>query len=97
MAVLDLFFPIAVQWFIDTLLPEGNWGKIVQVNILLLLVYLLSTFMNFVVNYLGHKLGINIETDMRRDLFDHIQKQSFKFFDNTKTGHIMSRITNDFV
>ncbi|TQE91845.1 ABC transporter ATP-binding protein [Ureibacillus terrenus] len=94
-AVLDLFFPIAVQWFIDTLLPEGNWGKIVQVNILLLLVYLLSTFMNFVVNYLGHKLGINIETDMRRDLFDHIQKQSFKFFDNTKTGHIMSRITND--
>ncbi|QBK26336.1 ABC transporter ATP-binding protein [Ureibacillus thermophilus] len=94
-AILDLFFPIAVQWFIDTLLPEGNWGKIVQVSILLLLVYLLSTLMNFVVNYLGHKLGINIETDMRRDLFNHIQKQSFKFFDNTKTGHIMSRITND--
>lgn len=94
-AILDLFFPIAVQWFIDVLLPEGDWGKIVQVSILLLLVYILSTIMNFVVNYLGHKLGINIETDMRRDLFNHIQKQSFKFFDNTKTGHIMSRITND--
>lgn len=94
-AILDLFFPLAVQWFIDTLLPEGDWGKIVEVSVLLLLVYILSTVMNFVVNYLGHMLGVNIETDMRRDLFHHIQKQSFRFFDNTKTGHIMSRITND--
>lgn len=46
-------------------------------------------------NYLGHKLGINIETDMRQDLFNHLQKQSFRFFDNNKTGHLMSRITND--
>jgi ATP-binding cassette, subfamily B, bacterial len=47
------------------------------------------------VNYWGHKLGINIETDMRRELFHHVQRQSFRFFDNTKTGHIMSRVTND--
>ncbi len=94
-AILELAFPLAVQWFIDTLLPNGDWGIIVQVSALLLLIYLISTCMNFVVNYLGHKLGINIETDMRRDLFNHVQKQSFKFFDNTKTGHIMSRITND--
>ena len=94
-ALLELFFPLAVQWFIDDLLPDGDWGIIVQVSILLFLVYVLSTILNFIVNYLGHKLGINIETDMRRDLFNHVQKQSFKFFDNTKTGHIMSRITND--
>src|SRR5690606_33098843 len=43
----------------------------------------------------GHKLGINIETDMRRELFTHVQRQSFRFFDNHKTGNIMSRITND--
>lgn len=94
-AILELAFPVTVQWFIDELLPTGNWSMIVQVSILLLFVYILSTFLNFVVSYLGHKLGINIETDMRQQLFNHVQRQSFRFFDNTKTGHIMSRITND--
>jgi ATP-binding cassette, subfamily B, bacterial len=94
-AILELAFPLAVQWFIDELLPTGDWNQIVKISVLLLLVYILSTLMNFIVNYLGHKLGINIETDMRQDLFNHVQRQSFKFFDNTKTGHIMSRITND--
>ncbi|WP_141903689.1 ABC transporter ATP-binding protein [Lysinibacillus sp. Y5S-8] len=94
-AILELAFPLAVQWFIDELLPSGDWGMIVKVSVLLLLVYAISTFLNFIVNYLGHKLGINIETDMRQELFTHVQRQSFRFFDNTKTGHIMSRITND--
>ncbi|GAB3797921.1 ABC transporter ATP-binding protein [Virgibacillus kimchii] len=94
-AILELFFPVAVQWFIDELLPGDNWGLIVTVSILLLLVYIVSTLLQYVVTYLGHKLGVNIETDMRQDLFFHVQKQSFRFFDNTKTGHIMSRITND--
>ena len=94
-AVLELIFPLAVQWFIDKLLPTGDWGMIVKVGILLLFTYLLSTGLNFIVNYLGHKLGINIETDMRRQLFNHFQRQSFSFFDNIKTGHVMSRITND--
>ena len=94
-AILELAFPIAVQWFIDKLLPTNEWHTIVKVSILLLLVYVLSTILNFIVNYLGHKLGINIETDMRQDLFNHLQKQSFRFFDNNKTGHLMSRITND--
>ncbi|MBM7610382.1 ATP-binding cassette subfamily B protein [Lysinibacillus composti] len=94
-AILELAFPIAVQWFIDKLLPTNEWNTIVKVSILLLLVYVLSTILNFIVNYLGHKLGINIETDMRQDLFNHLQKQSFRFFDNNKTGHLMSRITND--
>jgi ATP-binding cassette, subfamily B, bacterial len=94
-AVLELAFPIAVSWFIDELLPGGDWQAIVLVSIGLLTVYVLSTFLQFVVNYWGHKLGINIETDMRQELFEHVQKQSFRFFDNTKTGHIMSRITND--
>ncbi|MFC4619028.1 ABC transporter ATP-binding protein [Camelliibacillus cellulosilyticus] len=94
-AILELAFPVAVQRFIDALLPKGNWTMIVTVSVLLLAVYLLSTFLQYIVGYLGHKLGINIETDLRRELFYHVQKQSFRFFDNTKTGHIMSRITND--
>ncbi|MFT9597485.1 ABC transporter ATP-binding protein, partial [Mesobacillus sp.] len=94
-ALLELAFPLAVQWFIDTLLPGGNWNMIVSVSVGLLLLYVISTLLQFIVNYWGHKLGINIETDMRQQLFQHVQKQSFRFFDNTKTGHIMSRITND--
>ncbi len=94
-AILELAFPIAVQKFIDQLLPTGNWSMIVTVSFLLLLVYLVSTFLHYIVGYLGHKLGINIETDMRQELFYHVQKQSFRFFDNTKTGNIMSRISND--
>lgn len=93
--VLELGFPLAVSWFIDKLLPEGNWSTITAVSIGLLALYLISSGMQFVVNYWGHKLGINIETDIRRELFNHVQRQSFRFFDNTKTGHIMSRITND--
>ncbi|MCZ8536806.1 ABC transporter ATP-binding protein/permease [Paenisporosarcina quisquiliarum] len=94
-AILELAFPLAVQWFIDELLPTGEWDQIVTVSVLLLAVYLISTLLQFIVSYLGHKLGINIETDMREQLFTHVQRQSFRFFDNTKTGHVMSRITND--
>src|SRR5690606_32733792 len=94
-AILELAFPVAVQWFIDDLLPSGEWNSIVTVSILLLAVFVLSTFLQYVVSYLGHKLGINIETDMREELFTHVQRQSFRFFDNVKTGHVMSRITND--
>ncbi|MCC3647186.1 ABC transporter ATP-binding protein [Cytobacillus firmus] len=94
-ALLELGFPLAVQWFIDSLLPSGNWSMIVSVSAGLLALYVTSTLLQFVVNYWGHKLGINIETDMRQQLFQHVQRQSFRFFDNTKTGHIMSRVTND--
>ncbi|MGE6755007.1 ABC transporter ATP-binding protein [Rossellomorea sp. NPDC071047] len=93
--LLELGFPMAVSWFIDSLLPDGNWSTILAVSAGLLVLYLLSSSMQFIVNYWGHKLGINIETDMRRELFHHVQRQSFRFFDNTKTGHIMSRVTND--
>ncbi|WP_391557250.1 ABC transporter ATP-binding protein [Robertmurraya sp.] len=94
-ALLELAFPLAVQWFIDSLLPSGNWSMILSVSLGLLAFYIISTFLQYIVNYLGHMLGINIETDMRQQLFTHVQRQSFRFFDNTKTGHIMSRITND--
>ena len=48
-----------------------------------------------VVTYWGHMLGINIETEMRRKAFDHLQKLSFRFFDNQKTGHLVARVTKD--
>jgi ATP-binding cassette subfamily B protein len=60
----------------------------------LLIIYGLNTIMQFVVTYWGHKLGINIETDMRSKLFNHLQKLSFRFYDNNKTGNLQSKMTN---
>lgn len=95
LAILELSFPLAVSYVIDTLLPDENWGLIVGACSILLVVYIINTILSYVVTYWGHMLGINIETDMRKKLFDHVQKLSFRFFDNTKTGHLISRMTND--
>ncbi|WP_239616686.1 ABC transporter ATP-binding protein [Cohnella mopanensis] len=93
--LLELAFPLAVSTFIDDLLPSGNWQMIVLACVGLLSIYALNTVLNYVVTYWGHMLGINIETDMRRKMFEHIQKLSFRFFDNHKTGHLVGRVTND--
>lgn len=95
LAVLELIFPLAVSYVINTLLPGKDWGLILTACAVLLVVYGINTLLSFIVTYYGHMLGINIETDMRKKLFDHIQKLSFRFFDNTKTGHLISRMTND--
>lgn len=93
--LLELAFPVAVNKFIDDLLPGQNWPLILIACIVLMAIYALNTAMNYVVTYWGHMLGINIETAMRKKMFDHIQKLSFRFFDNNKTGHLLGRITND--
>ncbi|MEK5236334.1 ABC transporter ATP-binding protein [Paenibacillus sp. FSL L8-0470] len=93
--LLELAFPVAVNKFIDDLLPGQDWSLILIASVALLAIYALNTAMNYVVTYWGHMLGINIETDMRKKMFDHIQKLSFRFFDNNKTGHLLGRITND--
>lgn len=95
LAFLELCFPLAVSYVINTLLPAQDWGLILTACAVLLVVYVVNTLLSFVVTYWGHMLGINIETDMRKKLFDHVQKLSFRFFDNTKTGHLISRLTND--
>ncbi|TFF24986.1 ABC transporter ATP-binding protein [Jiella endophytica] len=93
--LLELGFPIAVKVFIDTLLPSGDWPLIVAATAGLLFIYLVNTGLMAVVTYWGHMLGINIETEMRRRAFDHLQKLSFGYFDNIKTGHLVGRITKD--
>ncbi len=93
--LLELGFPLVVNAFIDRLLPSGDWNIIIWACAGLLLLYILNTGLQYIVTYWGHMLGINIETDMRKKLFEHIQKLSFRFFDNTKTGHLISRLTND--
>ncbi|MGV1785823.1 MULTISPECIES: ABC transporter ATP-binding protein [Agrobacterium] len=93
--VLELGFPMAVKAFVDVLLPGGEWGIILAASVGLLVIYVLNTGLMATVTYWGHMLGINIETDMRRLAFDHLQKLSFRYFDNQKTGHLVGRLTKD--
>jgi ATP-binding cassette, subfamily B, bacterial len=93
--LLELGFPMAVKAFVDHLLPRGDWPLILLAAAGLLLVYALNAGLLVVVTYWGHVLGINIETEMRRRAFDHLQKLSFRFYDEQKTGHLVARVTKD--
>lgn len=94
-AILELSFPVVVNRVIDDLLPSENWTLIVTVSLSLLFLYIVNTSLQYVVVYFGHKLGVNIETDMRRELYGHLQEQPFSYYDNQKTGKLMTRLTND--
>ena len=93
--LLELGFPMAIRAFVDQLLPGRDWGVILLASAALLGVYLMNTGLTAVVVYWGHLLGINIETEMRRRAFDHLQKLSFSFFDNNKTGTLITHVTKD--
>ena len=93
--LLSLGFPFAVTAYVDRLLPGGDWGLILLASFGLLAVYLVNTGLIAVVTYWGHVLGINIETEMRRRAFDHLQRLPLRFFDGQKTGHLVARLTKD--
>ena len=93
--LLELAFPLAVQAFIDQLLPSGDLSLTVLAAVGLLLIYLVNTGLMAVVIYWGHMLGINIETEMRRRAFDHLQRLSFSYFDRVRTGKLVARVTRD--
>ena len=94
-ALLELSFPVIVNQVIDKIMPKENLRLIFMVSILLLFFYMVNTALQYIVVYFGHKLGANIETDMRDELFAHFQKQPFEFYDNQKTGKLMTRLTTD--
>ncbi len=93
--LLELGFPLAVAYFIDTLLPSEDWTRIIAASIALAIVYFTRAGLTVIVTYWGHMLGINIETEMRRKAFDHLQKLPFRYYDNHKTGELVGRVTKD--
>lgn len=93
--LLELIFPLITSIYIDRLLPTNQWNLIVIFGIALLFVFGIVAVLKFIVTYWGHKLGTNIERDMRNDLYSHIQKLNFKYFDNQKSGKLIGRLTND--
>ncbi|MGR3454093.1 ABC transporter ATP-binding protein [Pseudooceanicola sp.] len=93
--LLELAFPLAVAAFIDDLLPSGDLTLTVLAAVGLLLIYFVNAGLMTVVIYWGHKLGINIETEMRRRAFEHLQRLSFSYFDRVRTGKLVARVTRD--
>ena len=93
--LLELGFPMAMRGFVDLLLPRGDWTLILLAGAGLLAIYSVNAGLMAVVTYWGHVLGINIETEMRARAFDHLQKLSFRFYDEQKTGHLVARVTKD--
>ncbi|MDR2110555.1 MAG: ABC transporter ATP-binding protein/permease [Spirochaetaceae bacterium] len=94
-AAVDLAFPMMTKYTIERLLPGRFYRFFFIMMALMVLLYILRTAFSYFVTYWGHTAGAFIEADMRRDLFSHLQRLSFSFYDNHRTGHIMSRVTND--
>ncbi len=94
-SALAIIFPFLVRTLIGDYLPSKNVEKITMALALMLGIYIVKSFLTYIRVKWGHILGVRIEADMRRDLFSHIQKLSFSYFDSVKTGHLMSRISND--
>ena len=94
-AMTDLIFPQITRTFINEIIPDRNLNLMIRLSIAMALLYVVRFFLDYIVGYYGHLLGVRMEYDMRRDMFHHLQKLSFKYYDETKTGHIMSRLVND--
>ncbi len=94
-ALISLSFPLLSRYGLSVLLPRKAYSEFVFLMLALLLLYIVSSGLQFIVSYWGHLLGVRMESDLRRDLFTHLQTLPFRFFDNTRTGHLMSRIISD--
>ena len=94
-ALIDLSFPMVSRYSLQRLIPDKAWAAFATVIVLSLLAYALRGFLQYIVTFWGHTLGVRMETDIRRDLFAHLQKLSFRFYDRTRTGHLMSRVISD--
>ena len=97
MAGFDLIFPMVVRNIIDKILPARDEIGLYKSAGLLLVLYLINFAVSYGVQYYGHIMSASIEHDMRNDLFAHIEKQPFQYFDNEKTGQLLSRITSDVI
>lgn len=94
-AVIDLSFPIVSRYAMSELLPVKLFGHFFILMGTLVVAYLLRAVFEYIVTYWGHTLGVRMEADMRHDLFTHLQRLSFRFYDKHRTGQLMSRVTND--
>ncbi len=94
-ALIDLTFPMVSRHALQTLLPNAFYRSFVIVILLMVAAYILRSVLQYIVTYWGHLMGVRMEEDMRQDLFTHISGMSFRFYDNNRTGSLLSRMVSD--
>ena len=94
-AGIDLAFPLVTRSALYDMLPNQMYKTFFIIMVTVLACYLLRSVLNFIVAYFGHIFGVRVEADIRRDLFAHMQEMSFDFYDQNRTGQLMSRLTSD--
>lgn len=94
-SAIDLLFPAVTRWCLYSLIPSGKWHTFWLVMASIFAFYIIRTLLTYVMWFYGHSFGVRVESDMRRDVFMHIQNQSFEFFDSSRTGDLLSRLTTD--
>lgn len=95
MAMIAILYPIITRVMLNDLIPGRKYRLIVLAGLGLLFIYVVRMFLNFFVQYYGHVMGVRMQAQMRSDMFNHLEKLPFSFYDNHETGKIMSRMTND--
>ncbi|MBQ1258748.1 MAG: ABC transporter ATP-binding protein [Clostridia bacterium] len=94
-SIIGMVYPIVTREMLNVYIPEKQYTTIVIAGIIVLALYVLRMFMRYFVQYYGHIIGVKMQSQMRIDLFTHLEKLPFKFYDNNETGRIMTRITSD--
>lgn len=96
-AGISLVFPIIIRYITGTVLVDNNFeiSLIYKLGVLMIVLVVIEYLCNYFVAYKGHVMGVYMERDLRNELFQHYQKLSFSFYDEEKTGQLMSRLTND--
>ena len=94
-ALIDLAFPLVTRTALYDLLPNEKYRVFFTTMAVVVAFYLLRSFLNYIVCYYGHTFGIRVEADIREDLFRHMQELSYDFYDQNRTGVLMSRLTSD--
>ena len=94
-AAVDLAFPLVTRHALYELLPGRVYTVFFAIMATMVVCYLLRAVLNYIVCYFGHTFGIRVEADIRKDLFTHMQRLGFDFYDRNRTGQLMSRLTSD--
>ena len=94
-SAIDLVFPYLSKNSMETYLPQSMYRTFFIVMAILAAAYVLKSLLYYIITVIGHKMGVLIEAQMREDLFAHVQKLSFDYFDRNRTGAVMSRLTGD--
>ena len=90
-----MVYPMVTNRMLNDYIPEKKYNVIIIAGVIVLSLYVFRMLLNFFVQYYGHIIGVRMQSQMRKDLFSHLQKLPYSFYDNNETGKIMTRITSD--